>query len=296
MLGAMTTRGSDADTTRGTLWVGRVRRPDDRRVFAVRTFTQGDAPAPDAEVEAIPDPFVDPEGDPWMIANGEALSDGPRGALTDFELLPPVRAPKVLCVGRNYRAHAKELGNEVPTEPLLFLKPSSALIVSGQSCTLPRGYPRIDMESELVLVIGRRARHVSAADAWQHVAGYTIGNDVSNRELQKKDGQWTRAKGHDGFAPVGSFVRMTPPGFVPPLDDMRIQGFLNDEPKQDGRLVDLIFPIPFLFEYVTAMMTLEPGDLVYTGTPEGVSALGPGDIVRVQLAGFDVGTLVTPFV
>jgi 2-keto-4-pentenoate hydratase/2-oxohepta-3-ene-1,7-dioic acid hydratase in catechol pathway len=179
-----------------------------------------------------------------------------------------------VCVGRNYRAHAEELGNEVPEEPLLFFKPSSALLASGQPLPLPRGHQRIDMESELVAVVGQQATAVTPARALEHVAGYTLGNDVSNRDHQRGDKQWTRGKGFDGSAPCGPFVRLWPPG-TPLPGTARIRGYLDEELRQDSSLDLMIFDLATVLAYVSRVMTLEPGDLVYTGTPEGVSALTP---------------------
>jgi 2-keto-4-pentenoate hydratase/2-oxohepta-3-ene-1,7-dioic acid hydratase in catechol pathway len=204
-----------------------------------------------------------------------------------------VRPGKILCVGRNYRAHAEELGNEVPEEPLLFFKPSSALLPAGQALALPRGYERIDMESELVAVIGRVATGVAPEHALEHVAGYTLGNDVSNRDLQRGDKQWTRGKGFDGFAPCGPLVRLWPPG-TPLPGRARIRGFLDDQLRQDAAIELMIFDLAFVLAYASRVMTLEPGDLVFTGTPEGVTALAPGQVVRIELEGVPLGRLVTP--
>lgn len=276
-----------------TLWIGRARAPGAAGARAVRVRTRGAAPGPDDLAEEIDDPFADDDGDPWQRA-AEARAGGLQAQVGALELLAPVRPSKVICVGRNFRAHAAELGNEVPTEPLLFFKPPSCVVPSGQVVPLPRGYERIDMESELVVVVGRKASHVPAEQAWQHVAGYAVGNDVSNRDLQKRDKQWTRAKGFDGFGPLGAFVRLTPPGFVPPTA-ARICGWLNGQLKQSAPLADMVFDVPFLFAYISACMTLMPGDLIFTGTPEGVAALQPGDSVRVALEGLELAPLLTTF-
>jgi 2-keto-4-pentenoate hydratase/2-oxohepta-3-ene-1,7-dioic acid hydratase in catechol pathway len=150
------------------------------------------------------------------------------------------------------------------------------------------------MESELVVVIGRRARDVEPERAWQYVGGYTLGNDVSNRDLQRDDKQWTRAKGFDGFGPLGPMLRLTEPGWVLPVSELRIRGYLDDERVQDGSLGDMIFDIPTLLAHITQCMTLEPGDLIFTGTPAGVSALSPGNLCRVELAGMALGQLSNP--
>jgi 2-keto-4-pentenoate hydratase/2-oxohepta-3-ene-1,7-dioic acid hydratase in catechol pathway len=252
-------------------------------------------------VEAIADPFVaahprhgDPSLDVATLARtSPGLADGPSGALARHRLAPPVPGGKLLCVGRNYRAHAEEMGNAVPEDPILFFKPASSLLAAGDPLDLPRGFERIDMESELVAVIGRTAKDVAEDDALAYVAGYTLGNDVSCRDLQRADKQWTRGKGFDGFAPCGPFVRIAEAG-VPLPPTTRIRGFVDDELVQDAPIGDMLFPLPFVIAYVSRVMTLEPGDLVYTGTPAGVAALSPGRVVRVEVAGVELGRLVTP--
>ncbi|MBC8068284.1 MAG: fumarylacetoacetate hydrolase family protein [Deltaproteobacteria bacterium] len=204
-----------------------------------------------------------------------------------------MRPGKIICVGRNYAAHARELGNEVPEEPLLFSKPASALLAAGTALELPRGYERIDMEAELVVVIGRAGRGFARERALDHVAGYVLGNDVSCRDLQKRDKQWTRAKGFDGFAPIGPLVRMHPPGVA--LDPaVRVQGFISGALRQDAPIADMIFDIATVLSYIAACMTLEPGDLIFTGTPEGVSELLPGSSTEVACEGVVLGRLTTP--
>lgn len=280
-----------------TLWLARI-LGDDRRPLTLRTRTDGEAPGPDARWQAIADPFEQASfdgGDPATIA-AVAEPIGPAWTLVDQRLVPPLRSQKVIGIGRNYKAHAEELGNEVPTTPLTFFKAPSCLLVSGDALELPRGYQRIDMESELVVVIGRRARNIAAEQAWDHVAGYALGNDVSCRDLQQSDKQWTRAKGFDGFGPISAFVRLVEPGFVLPVEQLEIRGYLNDERVQTGACDLMIFSIPTLIEHLSACMTLEPGDLIYTGTPAGVSPLSPGDRVRVELDGLALGPLVTPVV
>ena len=282
---------SEADAS-AVLWIGRVGTPAGPRW--VRSFTSGAAPGPDSALEVIDDPFADEEGEPYA----RALRPGgePLGPVRAARVLAPVRPSKVICVGRNFRAHAAELGNEVPTEPLLFFKPPSCIVASGEPVTLPRGYARIDMESELVAVIGRKARAIAAADAWQHVAGYTLGKADSNRDLQKSDKQWTRAKGFDGFGPVGPWIRMTAPGEPLPAAALRIRGGVDGALKQDAALSDMVFDLPYLLAYISACMTLLPGDLIFTGTPEGVSALSPGCSSFVELAGWDLGRLENPMI
>lgn len=283
-------------------WVGRVTVPGQLRDRVVRLWTDGEAPGPQTEVEEIDDPFAGATawkgGDAGAHAHAlahaaNAVAGGLRGPLEHYTLAPPVRPGKIICVGRNYQAHAAEMGNEVPAEPILFFKPSSSLLASGQALALPRGYERIDMESELVAVVGRTAKDVEREHALDYVAGYTLGNDVSNRDLQRGDKLWTRGKGFDGFAPCGPFVRLWPPGTGLP-GSARIRGFLDDEPRQDAELGLMIFDLAFVLSYLSRVMTLEPGDLVYTGTPEGVSALAPGQVVRIELEGVPLGRLVTP--
>jgi 2-keto-4-pentenoate hydratase/2-oxohepta-3-ene-1,7-dioic acid hydratase in catechol pathway len=286
-IAAMTSGGNDE-----VLWLGRARAPGAAGARTVRVRTRGAAPGPNDVAEEIDDPFADDDGDPWQrAADARAGSQQQVGAL---ELLAPARPSKVICVGRNFRAHAAELGNEVPTEPLLFFKPPSCLVPTGQTVQLPRGYERIDMESELVVVVGRKASHVAAEQALEHVAGWLVGNDISNRDLQKRDKQWTRAKGFDGFGPLAAWIRLTPPGFAPPAQ-ARIRGWLNGQAKQSAPLADMVFDVPFLLAYISACMTLMPGDLIFTGTPEGVAALQPGDSSEVALEGFELAPLVTPF-
>jgi 2-keto-4-pentenoate hydratase/2-oxohepta-3-ene-1,7-dioic acid hydratase in catechol pathway len=194
-------------------------------------------------------------------------------------------------VGRNYLEHARELGNEPPVEPLIFMKPPSSLIASGDSIVYPAASQRVDFEGELGLVIGRRARNVRREDALSYVRGYTCVNDVTARDLQKKDGQWTRGKGFDTFCAVG-------PCMVPKEDldfsKLRVRTLVNDEVKQDGPVSDMIFSLDVILEYVSAFMTLEPGDLIATGTPPGVGPLVPGDTVRIEIDG--IGILENPVV
>jgi 2-keto-4-pentenoate hydratase/2-oxohepta-3-ene-1,7-dioic acid hydratase in catechol pathway len=278
-----------------TLWLARTRSHD--HVTTWRGHTDGRAPGPDLRWEPIADPFTvartrrEPCDVASLLASTPALGE-PR-ALHE-PLIPPCSPQTIFGIGRNYRAHAEELGNEVPETPLVFIKVPSCLIASGEPLALPRGYARIDMEAELVVVIGRRARAVAAADAWGHVAGYLLGNDISCRDLQASDKQWTRAKGFDGFGPVSSFMRMVEPGSSLPVEQLEICGYLDDRPVQRGRMSAMIHPIPALIEHLSEHMTLEPGDLIFTGTPAGVSALAPGHVVRVELDGMDLGRLITP--
>lgn len=194
---------------------------------------------------------------------------------------------KIVCVGRNYAEHAKELGNAVPERPLLFFKPPSALIASGEVIVLPAASARVEHEAEIGVVIGRRMRHVTPVEAELGIQGFTCVNDVTARDLQKADGQWARAKGFDTFCPTG-------PAVVEGLDwrTLEVIGRVNGEERQRGRTAEMIFDIPHLLAYISAIMTLEPGDLVATGTPAGVGPLAPGDVVEVEIPG--VGILSNP--
>ena len=195
---------------------------------------------------------------------------------------------KIVCVGRNYAKHAAELGNEVPVEPLIFLKPPSAIIGEGGPIVIPQGVGRVDFEGEIGVVMGTRARHVTAQDAWAHVAALVPVNDVSARDLQKSDGQWTRAKGFDTFCPVGMPV---PLGDVD-LDALSVTTRVNGEVRQQAPVGEMVFTIPFLIAHISRIMTLEPGDLIATGTPEGVGPLAAGDVVEIEIGG--VGTVKNP--
>ena len=190
---------------------------------------------------------------------------------------------KIVGIGQNYRAHALEMGKGIPAEPLMFLKPPSALISDGDEIRRPAGYQRVDYEGELGVVIGQRCSRVPAAQALDVVMGFTCVNDVTVRELQQKDGQWARAKGFDTFCPVG-------PRVVGGLDptNLRIRTTVNGQVKQDSSTSDLIFDVRTLIAFVSEYFTLEPGDLISTGTPAGVGNLNPGDTVEVEIEGIGV--------
>ncbi|MQA90923.1 MAG: 2-hydroxyhepta-2,4-diene-1,7-dioate isomerase [Gemmatimonas sp.] len=200
------------------------------------------------------------------------------------------RPSKIVCVGRNYLEHARELGNTVPEEPLIFLKPPSSLIAGGEPVVLPAQSSRVEYEGEIAVVIGARARNVSAAESVRYIGGYAPLNDVTARDLQRSDDQWTRAKGFDTFCPMGEMVA------AEGLDPARLEVIcrLNGEVRQHGRAKDMAFSIPTLIEYITSVMTLEPGDVIATGTPSGVGALKSGDVVEVEIPG--VGKLSNPVV
>jgi 2-keto-4-pentenoate hydratase/2-oxohepta-3-ene-1,7-dioic acid hydratase in catechol pathway len=210
--------------------------------------------------------------------------------LSEATLLAPVTPSKIVCVGRNYRDHAKELGNDVPAEPLLFFKPPSSLLAPGGVVRMPAASARVDFEGELALVIARRTGKLAADADWrEHVRGYTIANDVTARDLQKKDSQWTRAKGFDTFCPVGPVVSDE----VDPAAGLTLETRVNGELRQHGSTSDFIFDIPALLSYISAAITLEPGDLILTGTPAGVGPLSPGDRVDVSIG--ELGVLSNPF-
>jgi 2-keto-4-pentenoate hydratase/2-oxohepta-3-ene-1,7-dioic acid hydratase in catechol pathway len=207
--------------------------------------------------------------------------------LSVADLLAPVTPSKIICVGRNYRDHAKELGNEVPTEPLLFFKPPSSLLKPGGIVRMPAASARVDFEGELALVIGKRVTKLPKDADWRTVIrGYTLANDVTARDLQKKEAQWTRAKGFDTFCPVGPLISDE----VDPEAGLTIETRVNGELRQHGSTLDFIFSIPTLLSYITEAITLEPGDLILTGTPAGVGPLSPGDRVDVSIPGLGVLT------
>lgn len=207
-------------------------------------------------------------------------------AITKIRLLPPCWPTKIVCVGRNYAAHAKELGNEPPAEPIIFLKPPSSLVAHGDSIVYPSQSALVSFEGELGVVIGIRARNVAAADAERIIFGYTCVNDVTARDFQRKDSQWTRAKGFDTFCPAGPWIV---PADEVALGKLRITTWADGEKKQDGPVTDMIFSVNDIIAFVTGFMTLEPGDLIATGTPPGVGPLQVGSEVRVTIDG--IGTL-----
>lgn len=234
---------------------------------------------------------VAPDADPAVrhgTLNGATItaSDGAAHPLSAVRLLPPCSPSKIVCVGRNYADHARELGNDVPAEPLIFLKPPSSLIAHGDSIVYPAISNRVDFEGEVGLIIGRRAHRVKAAEAWDYIGGLTCVNDVTARDLQLKDGQWTRGKGFDTFCAAG-------PWSVPveevDFSACGVRTVLDGEVKQVGHVRDFIFPVNVILEYVTRFMTLEPGDLIATGTPAGVGPMQAGSRVSVEV--FGVGTL-----
>ena len=208
--------------------------------------------------------------------------------IEEVKLLPPVKPSKIVCVGRNYSEHARELGNEVPKEPLLFLKAPSAVISEGESIIIPKQSNQVEHEGELAIVIGRACKNLNENDnPMDYVYGYLCLNDVTARDLQRKDVQFTRAKSIDTFCPISPFIETE-------LDvsDLRVQTRVNGVIKQDGRTAQMVFPVPFLIRYISNQMTLVPGDIIATGTPSGVSQLKDGDVCEVEIEG--IGILRNP--
>ncbi len=220
-----------------------------------------------------------------MLRGGRRLG-APR-PISEVQLLPFGLGRKIAAIGRNYGAHAKELGHEVPKEPLIFLKPASGLLGHGQAIELPAASKEVHHEAELAVLVGARLRDASLSECEAAVAGFTCLNDVTARDLQRAEVQFTRAKGFDTFCPVGPWVRVGP-GW----QDARVIARVNGETKQDGRTSDQVFPVPVLLKFLSECMTLEPGDLVSTGTPAGVGPIRDGDVVEIEVEG--VGTLMNP--
>lgn len=205
-----------------------------------------------------------------------------------MQLNPPIVWPsKIVCIGRNYAAHAAEHQADVPDEPMVFLKPPSALIPPGMPIQIPSGIGRVDEEAELAVIIKTQARNVSRDDALKYVLGYTCANDVSARAFQEKDGQWGRAKGFDTFCPLGPWINTD-------LDpsNLLVRATINGEVRQESRTSDMVFDVPALISFISHVMTLQPGDIILTGTPSGVSELHPGDVVQIEVEG--IGTLINP--
>jgi len=200
--------------------------------------------------------------------------------ISEVKLIHPSEPTKIVCVGRNYVDHAKELGNDVPKVPLIFLKPPSAIISSGETIILPPQSAQVEHEAELVIVIGKRGRHVTAENAKKIILGYTVGNDVTARDLQKLDDQWTRAKGFDTFCPFGPWIDTD---FDP--SDAVITCRVNGQMRQMASTRDMVFNVGVLIAFISSIMTLEPGDLIFTGTPAGISELKDGDEVSVEIEG-----------
>jgi 2-keto-4-pentenoate hydratase/2-oxohepta-3-ene-1,7-dioic acid hydratase in catechol pathway len=252
----------------------------------IARFTTGEDPqfgvvTGEVDEHGIPDDdcvVVALNGDPLYV--GVQLSDK-EYPLADVRLLAPVLPrSKVVGIGRNYAAHAAEMGNDVPSEPLMFIKPNTSVVGPGDPVFYPRQSSEVHYEGELAVVIGRICRDVPVERAADVIWGYTVGNDVTARDLQRSDVQFTRAKGFDSFCPLGPWIETE-------LDvsDVRVQTFLNGDLKQDGRTSDMIFDVPTLVAHVSSVMTLLPGDVILTGTPQGVGPMQVGDEVEVSISG-----------
>jgi 2-keto-4-pentenoate hydratase/2-oxohepta-3-ene-1,7-dioic acid hydratase in catechol pathway len=209
--------------------------------------------------------------------------------IAEASLLPPVEPSKIVCVGRNYREHAAELGHDVPLEPLIFFKPPSSLLSPGETIRRPKVSERTDYEGELGVVIAKRCHKLTESDDVRlYILGYTCVDDFTARDLQNKDGQWTRAKGFDTFCPVGPVVTDE----LDPWAGIQVETRVNDEVRQSGNTRDFIFPLDVIIRYISQVMTLQPGDLIATGTPKGVSPVLAGDVVEVSISG--IGQLRNP--
>ena len=230
------------------------------------------------------------EGHPF----GQISFTGTRYAQADVRLLSPILPSKVVCVGKNYAEHVKEMNTgDAPKEPLLFLKPSTSVIGPEDLIRIPPGSTNVHHEAELAVVIGARgARHVSPEQVPASIFGYTIGNDVTERDMQRSDGQWTRAKGFDSFCPLGPWIETDLPALGLDPADLAISCTVDGEPRQQGRTSQLLFDVPTLISYISDVMTLLPGDVVLTGTPSGVGPMQPGQRVEVTIEG--LGTLGNP--
>lgn len=209
--------------------------------------------------------------------------------LNESKLLAPTLPSKIVCLGKNYADHAKEMDGDIPKEPLLFLKPPSSVIGPGKKIVRPRDSQRVDHEAELAVIIGRRCRHVKDdEDVKEYIRGYTCLNDVTARDLQQRDGQWTRGKGFDTFCPIGPLVNDE----IDPWAGIGVECRVNGQVRQSGTTKDLVFPLDVLIRYISRIMTLFPGDLIATGTPAGVGPLVAGDTVEVRVEG--IGILSNP--
>jgi 2-keto-4-pentenoate hydratase/2-oxohepta-3-ene-1,7-dioic acid hydratase in catechol pathway len=243
--------------------------------------------------ESISYGIVDEEEHELVVLKADPLfagfeTTGERVPLAEAKLLAPViPRSKVVAVGRNYREHAAEFGNEVPAEPLLFLKPNTAVVGPGDAIVRPAQSERVEFEGELAVVIGRIAKNVAEADAEDVIFGYTIANDVTARDLQRSDGQWTRAKGFDTFCPLGPVIATDVD-----IANGTIETSVNGERKQEGRLADMVHSVHAIIAYASSVFTLLPGDVILTGTPAGVGPIVAGDTVEITVSG--LGTLSNP--
>jgi len=210
--------------------------------------------------------------------------DGRTYPLAEAKLLAPCLPSKIICLGVNYRPHAQEMKSNLPRNPLIFLKPPSAIIGPGDSIVLPRGWERVDYECELAVVIGKKGKYIPEENWREFVLGYTCFNDVTERQIQRDDGQWTRSKSFDTFAPCGPWIDTA----VQP-DDLKLETYLNGEQRQSSRTSELIFGVSTLISFISGVMTLLPGDVIATGTPSGIAPMKPGDVVEVKIE--KIGTL-----
>ncbi len=239
---------------------------------------------PKARYAVLKDSKVHPLPADYSFEHIERFDEDAAFDLAEVKLLAPVAPSKIVCVGRNYREHAAELGNKMPDEPLLFLKAPSAVIASGDEIELPAASQQVEHEGELGVVIGRLAHKIPENDdPLSYVFGYTCLNDVTARDLQRKDVQFTRGKSFDTFCPVGPWIETE----IDP-SSVTVQTRLNGEVKQKGNTADMAFPVAFLIRYISEIMTLYPGDLIATGTPAGVSRMKPGDTVEVEVTGIGI--------
>jgi len=214
-----------------------------------------------------------------VVKTGEVLTLG------DVTLLAPCEPSKIVALGLNYRDHAKEFGLSAPDEPLLFMKPSTAVIGPEADIVLPPMSRRVDYEAELAVVMGRPAKGVAEKAAWDYILGYTAINDVTARDLQKKDGQFTRSKSFDTFAPLGPWIETE----IADPDNVTVEAFLNGEQRQHANTNNMVFGVAYLVSFISRIMTLLPGDIIATGTPAGIGPMRPGDVVEIRVAG--IGTL-----
>jgi 2-keto-4-pentenoate hydratase/2-oxohepta-3-ene-1,7-dioic acid hydratase in catechol pathway len=226
------------------------------------------------------------KGDPFAGFPGSPVPtlDGNTCELDKVKLLSPCLPSKIVCLGVNYRPHAQEMHSSLPSNPLIFLKPATAVIGPDDPIILPRNWKRVDYEGELGVVIAQKAKNVSEEEAKKYVLGYTCFNDVTERQYQKDDGQWTRAKGFDTFAPIGPWIETE---LAP--DDLKLETYLNGELRQSSRTSEMVFGISKLISFISGVMTLLPGDIIATGTPSGIGQMISGDIVEVKIE--KIGTL-----
>lgn len=282
-----------------SIWIGRMRHKESGAYCCLRIAEATQLPHEGSRADRIANPFAESFAGATSdaVERARAAPAIETRSLQEYskEYIPalPLRPGKIIGIGRNFSAHARELNNEVPAQPLLFLKPSSALLLDGEPLELPRDVGRIDMEAELVVVIGKEGRKISVQDAGSHVGGLLMGNDISARALQKAHPRWVRAKGADGFAPIARWIRME--RGLPP-QELRVQGFVDDCQLQDAPISHFVFDIPTLIAEISSTMRLEAGDLLFTGTPAGVCELSPGQRTRVQAEGLLLAGVSTPVV